>query len=196
MAAKNYFPIADRGWGEILFEDVFSAILNQGRVNLIWVTLKEKNNAVFIVERTRDSVHFERVCTSQGIVDGSAIINYMETDFNPYPGISYYRLTALDSDGHSKRSGLVKVIYDIEKKEAPVTAVITNDNAKYAAEDSEEIVMMLKDREGRECSSKFIVSLKGDWYFAVDVEKKTKPGRYTVVAASNNRIYQKDIIVK
>jgi hypothetical protein len=64
-----------------------------------WITLSEKDNDYFTVERSRNGYYFETVGLVQGAGTTTAISNYSFTDTNPLNGLSYYRLKQTDFDG-------------------------------------------------------------------------------------------------
>ena len=181
---------------QIAFSETgFCAFIHEKRVELIWTTLSEKNNDLFMVERTRDGQNFEKVCSLTAAGNSSSIINYKETDYNPYPGLSYYRLVITDREGTSEYSDLIWV-NNVEKQARRSTIpIVSNDCAKYQ-EDNEATLLILRDRKGYECFSKFIVSEYQGTILAFDVENRVCSGKYEVIASSDNELYGKRIIVK
>lgn len=59
----------------------------------------------FVIERSGDGEYFETVNDINNDGSGSYKIN----DANPYPGISYYRITAVKADASTEYSPLVSV---------------------------------------------------------------------------------------
>lgn len=78
----------------------FDAQAGTRQVDLFWETATEINNNYFAVERSVDLIHYEYVMQVSGAGNSNEIRNYSATDFNPYKGISYYRLRQTDYDGH------------------------------------------------------------------------------------------------
>jgi len=87
----------------------FTGELQGSQVNLNWITGTEINNDYFVVTRSADANFFEDL----GYVDGSGNstqqLSYGFTDYNPLPGISYYRLLQVDYDGHTSRSQIIAI---------------------------------------------------------------------------------------
>ncbi|MDX2361859.1 MAG: T9SS type A sorting domain-containing protein [Crocinitomicaceae bacterium] len=77
------------------------------QVDLFWTTQSEINNDYFDVERSIDGGSFEII----GKVDGNGTTNspsnYSLTDYNPAPGINYYRLRQVDFDGQFRYSNVI-----------------------------------------------------------------------------------------
>lgn len=77
-----------------------------------------------------------------------------------------------------------------------LSGVKTDSAKKYAEELPEEILLILKDRQGNEYYSKFILEEKKGRLSATDPEKKILPGKYKIIGTSFNKVYGKKIIVK
>ncbi|MEO6818791.1 MAG: T9SS type A sorting domain-containing protein [Ginsengibacter sp.] len=82
----------------------------ENAVILNWSTTSENNNDYFTIERSRDASIFEKVTSV--LSKGNSTINqdYAATDFQPYQGASYYRLTQTDKDGKFSLSQIEKVL--------------------------------------------------------------------------------------
>jgi hypothetical protein len=75
---------------------------NENQVALSWKTTAEINNDYFIVERSRDGVVFEEVDRINGNGTTTEMSSYQTTDYDPFKGISYYRLRQVDYDGEQE----------------------------------------------------------------------------------------------
>lgn len=101
----------------------FDAISVENEVHLSWVTLTERNNDHFVVEKSKDGKSFQFVQDVDGAGNSVEIKNYNVEDKAPYSGISYYRLRQIDFDGKEEiylRSVIVKQevdVYQIQIKE-------------------------------------------------------------------------------
>lgn len=82
-------------------------------VDIRWATSLEVNNKGFLIERSKNMKEFEKVGTGQ---EGSATGNskslkqYALTDYTPYSGTGYYRLTQIDLNGQSTVYPAVSVV--------------------------------------------------------------------------------------
>ncbi|MBD2716341.1 T9SS type A sorting domain-containing protein [Microvirga sp. STR05] len=77
----------------------FTAQLRNGKVNLEWVTASEKNNRGFEVQRSQNGQQFSTVSYKEGRGTTTARTTYTDVDNQPLPGLSYYRLKQIDTDG-------------------------------------------------------------------------------------------------
>ncbi len=69
---------------------------NQKQVNLAWKTASESNNDYFTVSKSDDGKTFISLINTPSKGDGGA---YTIIDFEPFAGISYYKLSQTDKDG-------------------------------------------------------------------------------------------------
>ena len=90
----------------------FTAKAQEDRtVDLTWITSLETNNKGFLIERSKDLVHFEHVADLTDVAPMSnALKTYHLTDFMPFSGTSYYRLTQTDLSGKATIFPAVSVI--------------------------------------------------------------------------------------
>lgn len=77
----------------------FDATANDNQVDLNWSTGSERDNDYFTIERTLDGINFEVVGTVKGSGNSSIKNDYSYTDYNPFNGVSYYRLKQTDFNG-------------------------------------------------------------------------------------------------
>jgi len=88
-----------------------------------------------------------------------------------------------DNSGKNKYSALVQVTENVATR-----VILSNEN--------NEALLVLRDKEGTEYYSKFVVTEDKGKLIATDMEKKISPGKYKVIAASNNKLFGKKIIVQ
>jgi lysophospholipase L1-like esterase len=74
----------------------FVAHASANKVVLKWKTEDQEPNTTFEIQRSNDARNFETVSTQQ-IADAHSQREYVETDFYPLPGKSYYRIKINES---------------------------------------------------------------------------------------------------
>lgn len=89
----------------------FDAFPEDTYVLLQWVTESEQNSDYFTIEKTTDGNVFLPVLNVPAAGYSEDVLPYEATDENPFNGISYYRLKAVDIDGAFMYSHLVEVNY-------------------------------------------------------------------------------------
>jgi hypothetical protein len=95
-----------------------SIVTNDKTIDLIWVTLSETNNDYFTLEKSQDAINYTTLCTTPGAGNSNNQLNYVATDINPYPNVSYYRLKQTDFDGK-------ETVFD------PIVVHIVDDDLSY-----------------------------------------------------------------
>ncbi len=87
----------------------FSAEKKGEQVNLSWLTVSEKDNDHFGIEKSADGKKFEQIGTIKGNGNSTKIITYQFIDKQPFEGLNYYRLAQYDYDGTIKYSEIKEV---------------------------------------------------------------------------------------
>lgn len=177
----------------------FSAINNESKVDLKWVTLTEQNNHYFTIEKSKDAKNWNEVVKTYGIGNSNTAIEYFETDYNPYDGVSYYRLKQTDYDGNFEYFKIVSV--NVKPKELgfntfPNPLLAGNDLKIEFNSKEEEILIVIRDVKGQEFYSKAIVFIEDNNVTAIPLSSDVPPGMYIVTATSKNEIYSRKILIR
>jgi len=176
----------------------FNAIKNDKRVDINWKTASERQNDYFIVEKSKDGIVFETVSMVKGSSNSTRNLEYLETDFNPFNGISYYRLKQTDLNGKYTYSKIVSVNYHFTDSGMDVFPNPNNGdfNISLLGLENKEVLILIKDVSGKECCSKVILTQSDREIIAIDMAGVLAPGTYLIMASSVNKLYSKKIIVK
>src|SRR6185312_12193895 len=177
----------------------FDAVADGDKVDVKWETVTETNNAYFTVEKSKDGINFSKVIEVQGAGNSTSYKNYAETDYEPYSGLSYYRLKQTDFNGQFKYFNMVPVNFAVRKNITVYPNPISNTanlNVKLSGFKDQEVVVVLRDVQGREFMSKVFLTMEGDEIFVMEETKTLQPGTYIVTASSNDKIYNYKLIVK
>lgn len=76
---------------------------------LKWTTTKEENNQLFIIERSRNGVDFEKIGKTNGVGNSLETNEYEFLDFNVHDEKLFYRLQQIDFDGTSAFSEILQI---------------------------------------------------------------------------------------
>jgi hypothetical protein len=87
----------------------FTGQFNGSEVELSWSTATEINNDFFTVEKSINGQDFISLLELPGAGTSVGQKNYSATDYNPYPGRSYYRLDQTDFDRQVTQSHIISV---------------------------------------------------------------------------------------
>lgn len=90
----------------------FDAKATGSHVELMWSTLSEINNDYFTIERSYDAANFEAVSVVSGAGNSNIRLQYSARDYDPYPGVSYYRLKQTDFNGTFTYSNMEAVNFE------------------------------------------------------------------------------------
>ena len=93
--------------------ETFDAVpdYEQGRVKLTWITSREIDNDYFTVERSIDSIIFESLLDEPSQGNSLSPQSYEQSDFEPIPGVSYYRLKQTHRNGRFSYFSQVRKVY-------------------------------------------------------------------------------------
>lgn len=122
-------------------------------ITVRWTTWTETNNEFFTLERSTNGVDFEMVDIVDGAGNSNQPISYEITDYNSFPGTSYYRLKDTDTFGKEGYSSVIAVSCGegsnefnfVNAYEADQTDVVV----EFTAENNEKFNVMLYDMTGR-----------------------------------------------
>lgn len=90
----------------------FNTELAGEAVNISWTTASETDNDFFTLERSEDGVNWSMLAEVTGAGTTTVQKNYEFTDYNPMPGLSYYRLKQTDYDGQFELFPASVVLYE------------------------------------------------------------------------------------
>jgi|GEM_PF-411382 len=86
--------------------------VNDEMVVLDWVTASEINSDFFGLERSIDGITWEQFGKEKAAGNSNDYLVYSATDFDPFKGVSYYRLRLVDRDGTYEYSEVEEVRFD------------------------------------------------------------------------------------
>lgn len=177
----------------------FDAFYNGNSVDVVWATATESNNDYFTIERCNDGIHFTPIVITDGAGNSNIQIDYLETDFDPLTGTSYYRLKQTDYNGVSTYSDIVVVKTYVQLSSELQLYPNPCDGSFHLQLNGlgdEEFVVIVRDLTGREFFSKVIVTSTDAHIEAIDIHGKIMAGTYIITASSRNELYSQKLIVK
>lgn len=168
----------------------FDAVLNGNKVELTWASNAEYHNNYFTIEKSKDAVAFTEFLKIRNFGNNSNIISYFDVDYVPYNGISYYRLTQTNAEGHTLSSRVLSV------NNQGTNTVLTLAESDVQATDSREALVVLRNEKGEESVSKVIVNGTDDLSISSDNSSKLNNGTYVIIASSDNKLYSKVVKIQ
>jgi hypothetical protein len=196
LASKN------TGWNPLPIELLsFDAIAEGDKVGITWETVTETNNAYFTIEKSNDGKTFTKLMDVQGAGNSTSNRYYAETDYEPYDGTSYYRLKQTDYNG--KTEYFTIDVVTLTKNGQQQLVVYPNPidntttlNVSVTGYKGEEVLVVLRDIQGKDFLSKVLLSQDDDHVFVLEDTKTLPTGVYIITASSNNKIYNYKLIVR
>jgi hypothetical protein len=177
----------------------FTAAMNGEKVDIEWSTITETNNAYFTIEKSQNGKDFIKVVDVTGAGNSTTQRNYLESDYQPFGGTSYYRLKQTDKNGASK-TFWIAVVTNTKRNLTFYPNPITKNQDLYVnlegSKKGEEMLVVIRNVQGEEFYSKAFVYSQDDEVLVVTPSSTIPPGNYLVVASSNNKFYSQKIVVK
>ena len=96
-------------------------LMDNQHVKLNWQTASEINNDFFTIERSSNGNNWQEVNKIKGAGNSSSRLRYSDIDYNPYNGLSFYRLKQTDFDGQFEYSKIISThIKNNEKSQVKI----------------------------------------------------------------------------
>jgi len=177
----------------------FDASRKNATVEVTWITSSETNNDFFTVEKTTDFNYFETVGIKKGAGNSNQSINYNMTDYNPYSGVSYYRLKQTDFDGHSVCSKFKYILFDSNELSAlelfPNPANNADITIDVTAPEPGILQLIVSDIFGAEAYKTSFTLNKGRNLLKLDKMNGLKAGLYTFSFLSSGKQVTKKMVI-
>lgn len=163
-----------------------NAIPRGTQVLLSWNPDK-KDIAGYKVERSKNGSEFEMFSEVQG---ADQPMEFIETDFTPFAGLSYYRLTAVFKNGEVLHSNIVPVKFSTNgSTSSPVQGTTSGKTIENT------VLIVVRSAEGTEFYSKVEVENSTEPLQCSDADPVLAQGTYTIVGCSEQDLYSKQIVI-
>jgi hypothetical protein len=133
-------------------------VKNGENIQAFWSANNEAADNYYTLERSKNGINFEQVVRIDMANTLNTVIQYVETDYRPLKGVSYYRLKCTGFKKNNTYSNIVMVNY------AGDNTVIKPSNNKTINALKQlphtEALVMLRDNNGKEFYSKVVVSVE------------------------------------
>ncbi|MBS1737428.1 MAG: T9SS type A sorting domain-containing protein, partial [Bacteroidetes bacterium] len=99
----------------------FNVVKQNKEALLNWVTFQESNTDHFIVEKSKDGIHFNEINRLLSAGNTSGTTSYSIIDYSPFAGLNYYRIAQIDRNGKLGYSPVRTLDFDRPKNLITVT---------------------------------------------------------------------------
>ncbi len=169
----------------------FTAIQNGSKVDVKWKTSIETGGPYFTIEKSKDEKEFTKVVDIPTFESGTVYSDYFETDYQPYTGVSYYRIKQTDEVGNFRYSQTV--ILKVEEEQNVKTYVSKADKSNTVNEQkNNETLLVLRDANGND----YYAKAEDSNLNALSLTSSIGAGTYRIVGSSNDEMYKQKLIVK
>ncbi len=174
----------------------FDAKRNGKKVDLTWESSNE-NPSTYTIEKSKDGVTWEKFIAVKG-AKKKMLLNYIESDFKPIRGMSYYRLRMDDASGQTFVSSAIPVLYarnpKMTKNLFPHPYAPENVDMKKVT--NKPTLVVLRDVHGKEHHTKVVMSTEKRTLIGISMEAPLPKGTYLIAATSNDLVYAKHVMLK
>lgn len=176
----------------------FTAVCKDAQVIAEWSTASEFNNKYFNLEKSFDGINFYSVAIVDGAGNSSTIKKYSAVDADPCKGTCYYRLRQTDYNGQTQTFNPVAVAGCGNKDGFAVypNPASGTFNVTLSAKQGDQVLIVVRDLLGQEFYSQVFLLSNDTETIAIDPSGKLSAGVYFVVAASDDAIYRKKLVIK
>ncbi|MEP7265254.1 MAG: T9SS type A sorting domain-containing protein [Bacteroidota bacterium] len=179
----------------------FTAIYNNGNVDLKWITASEKDNDYFTIEKSRTLDDITEVKRVDGAGTSVIAITYADFDDDPFDGLSYYRLKQTDFDGKFAYSDWVKVLVN-KVNGIPMVKIFPNpcdgNNINLEITDLENVSLNIRvsDLSGKNIFSNTITVESSNEIRPLGQPQQLLPGTYVVSIIGDDNKFSYKLVVK
>ena len=168
----------------------FSVIQNAAKVDIKWKTSIETGGPYFTIEKSKDGKVFTKIVDIPAIESGTVYSDYFETDYQPYEGISYYRIKQTDEAGNFRYSQTITCKWK-EKNEKVLVAQVTAEPLDAATH--RESLLVLRDASGNDSFVKAEIRKE---QVIIPRHAEVSGGTYRIIGASSEEAFQQKIMIK
>ena len=135
------------------------------KVNLVWKTASEHNNAGFDIERSSNgNTGWQKIGSITGAGNSSKEITYTYNDLAPVRGNNFYRLKQTDFDGAVKYSYVRSLKFDGNLKPMVIYPTLASNKITISLSDDALLNthIFIIDNQGRSVKKEILTQLKQD----------------------------------
>jgi hypothetical protein len=137
-----------------------------------WVSATEVNNKQWILEKSKDGIHFTDPVKISGQGTSHISTDYNYADENPFPGISYYRLSQEDFDGIIRVCGIRSIQFEKAPFVSEIYPIPASDHIfiKTNGSKNEDLDLVIFNNLGAIVFHKTIKSEKEETIHSIDTK--------------------------
>ncbi len=197
ISASTFASLPGEGGLELID---FTVIQNLNKIDIKWSTSAIKTGGpYFCIEKSKDGKNYTKVVDLPAVEGAYSYSDYFETDYQPYPGVSYYRIKQVDPVGNFRYSQIVTLKISEETKIDAYEAVSNVDGEsllkEIKAEDT-EVLLIVRDKNGDDYYSKATISSDDNKTSTLNLSAPVTSGTYQVIGSSSEKLNSQNVFVK
>jgi hypothetical protein len=186
----------------------FTAVQNGNKIDIKFSTSVLTGGPYFTIEKSKDGNEFTKLLDIPAIDNASTYSDYFETDYQPYNGVSYYRIKQTDEAGNFRYSQTVTFKLNEEQVAnneqaastiSQISGIIyqTSGSISQAAPNRKnETLLVLRDANGNDYYTMVALNLKKNSLKSQEMYPPVSQGTYHIVSSSNDELNNQKLIVK
>lgn len=157
----------------------FDAQARENDVVLDWALGSNPSGEHFIVERSQDALEFAPIGTVQA-QEGTGVAHYDFVDPQPAPGINYYRLAQVHTDGSSVHSLVKAVVFQPSTGHLFPNPANDRIHITFRMETDQTVQLRVLDASGRLVHHRSVLMAAGEQRYQLPLTG-FEPGSYTMI---------------
>ena len=186
----------------------FTAVQHGNKIDIKFSTSVLTGGPYFTIEKSKDGNDFTKLLDIPALESGTFYSDYFETDYQPYSGVSYYRIKQTDEAGNFRYSQTVTFKLEEEKTANNEQAVNTisqisgiiyqasGNISQPSANGKNKTLLVLRDASGNDYYTMVALNLKKNSLKSQDMSPPVSQGTYHVVSSSNDELSNQKLIIK
>jgi hypothetical protein len=194
---SSYGKAVNFGNGSLELID-FSVVQNLNKIDIRWSTSAVKTGGpYFCIEKSKDGKIFSKVVDMPAVDNLSSYTDYFETDYQPFGGVSYYRIKQVDAAGNFRYSQIVTLKVEEETKVEGYEAVagVNPEQFREIKAEDDAVLVIIRDKDGNDYYSKASISTAKNVNI-INLDAPVSSGTYQVVGSSNEKLHSVNVFVK
>jgi hypothetical protein len=169
----------------------FTVMQNANKMDIKFTMKQITRGSFFTVEKSRDGKSFSKVIDIPVSENNPPTAEYFETDYQPYAGVSYYRIRQTDLSGNTIYSQVVTAKFEQNGSGTDESVM-----ASIKTYEGRETLLLLRDTAGNDFILKTKVEPINNKIFAVNAYPYLPEGTYQVIGSTNDKLTSQKIIIK
>lgn len=177
----------------------FSVVQNGNKSDIKWTMNVPAVGTYFTIEKSLDGKNFTKLIDMPVSENGNIFEQYFETDYQPYKGLSFYRIRQTDEAGEIWYSDVITAKFNDSQSTRQFSAIPAENvdlQLDLISSPEKQTLYVLRDTDGNDHYSKLNLGKEDNHLVALDAPSQMAPGIYRIIGSSNDRFYSLKLVIK